>query len=102
MLRHRTDQTYQVVRYLFLVAISKRKRKERTLRAISKAAGVNYWSTRNIAWRLQEDCCIVVNPEKYEFSEANYFTPHTIVSIEDKSCIKQLAEKLRWFRKRRK
>lgn len=99
MLRRRTSASYKVVQYLFLVAISKDKRKERKQREISRATGVDYCCISAIIWRLQKDGYISIESGKYEFSDANCLTPHTIVSVGDRNHARQLAKKLRWFHK---
>lgn len=97
MLRRRTSASYKVVQYLFLVAISKNKRKERRQKEISRAAGVDYYCISAIIWRLQKDGYISIEPGKYEYSDANCLTPHSIVSVSDRDHARQLAKKLRWF-----
>lgn len=96
-MRKRTEETYKVVQYLFLVAMGNRKRKERTLKEIAKATSVGYKTVRAIILRLGEDECIKLYRYKYEFSEINAYRLHAIVSLKDKTHQRAIASKLRWF-----
>lgn len=100
-LRYRTEKAYRVVQYLFFVALSNKKRKERTLMEISRATGLCHETVRCIVLRLNENDCVNLFRYKYEFSEINSFYPHAIVSIEDKSHQREIIKKLRWFRDKR-